>query len=118
MGPRFNIDLPLDNIFCFPVYFYFILVAGSWLFLYIVVKILNCLQSPSNKQLEKYTNRMKAESIELLGQYTQLPLDLCNIIVNEYIYDQDQNSFWNRMMKGKLNTQHRCTQIFIASYAI
>ena len=61
---------------------------------------------------------MKEDTIELLNKYTLLPIDISKEIVNEYIYDQEQTSFLTRMIKGRLNSQHRYTQIFIASYAI
>ena len=93
-------------------------VIGSWLFLYVVVKILNCLQLPSNKQLKEYTDQMKADTIELLDKYSPLPIDISKEIVNHYVYDHEQTSFLSRMIKSKLNSQHRYTQIFITSYAI
>ena len=115
---KFNLDLPLDNIFCFPIYFYFIFVFVSWLFLYLSIKILNILQLPSDKQIQEYNTKIKKEITKVLDEYTGLPIAISKQIVYEFLYDEDQSNIMGRILATNINAQHRCTQLFIAIYGI
>ena len=111
---------PLQNTFCFPLYYYPVFITVGWIIFYTILRILSCFQTvrKDSKKSKKFLAKQKEQTIQHLSNLTPLPIDIVNVIVNHFLFDEDdKNIFW-KMLNNKLQFKSKIVLKFMLIYAI
>ena len=115
-----SLSWPFQDVFCFPLYYYPASLLVGWMIFYIILKILSCFQTVTQESAKtnKFVEQQKQQTIQHLNNLTPLPIDIVNVIVNQYLFDEkDKKTFW-KMLNKKLEFRSKITLAFMAIYAI
>ena len=116
MAPR----LLLHDIFCFPLYIFPLFIIIGWLIFYLILKILNCFNAVSedSKQAKKAFEQQKQQTLQHLQNLTPLPIDIVNVIVNQYLFDNTDKLRIYFALNRKLEFKSKIILSFMLVYSI
>ena len=97
-----SLSWPLEKTFCFPLYYYPLCIIVGWMIFYLMLKLLSCFQSGTkdSKKTKEFVAKQKEQMTQYLHDLTPLPVDIVNVILNQYLFDEeDKNTFWKILNK-------------------
>ena len=112
-------DWPLQTIFCFPMYYYPIFIIAGLIIYLLILKVLSGLNAVTmdSKKSKQFIAQQIQQTRQYLINLTPLNIDIVNIIVDQYLFDQlDQNRFL-RMLNSKLEFQSKIVLRFLLIYS-
>ena len=76
---------PLNDVFCFPIFYYPLYILISWLFFYIITKLIHIWVtfSQDSKETKQYIAESRIKTLEIFANFTPIPSAIAEMIVDE-----------------------------------
>eukprot|EP01084_Bolivina_argentea_P270824 460597_1 len=110
----------LQNIFCFPLYWYPAFVLFSSVLFFLIILLLNCFKQTdiNSEKSTKLIQKRKDSAVQAIVSSSSLPVDIANIIVSDYLYGIENNNLFIQLLNKKLSIKRNITAQFLLYYNI
>lgn len=110
---------PLNDVFCFPIFYYPVFILISWLFFYIITKAIQIwvTYSQDSKEARQYIEESRIKTLDIFADVTPIPSAIAELIVEYIIDDSHERKIWKYMNK-EIKLKHKSIMNYIRIYAL